>query len=217
MQLARIAWALALATTTALAAGCGAGGQYVYQPLAPSGKPAPGGPAARYALPAEAPAGELRIGSPGIVTMTNRDTKRTYHALQVAMSIRDDKDTEPWRFAPYSQLAFLPERGWVKPFLVTENGRALRGDIEIARGKTRTLQLFYALPPTANTERLLSSFAITWQVETPSAVVVHDTRFQRLRVPLRTIADEPFLLGAGYYDPVSPMPVWFEPVMPAPR
>lgn len=216
MHRALIVCALALFGLAGLA-GCGAGGEYVYQPLAPSGKPAPGGPVARYRLPGEAPTGEVRISSPGIITMTNRETKRTYHALRIAISLRDDRDPQPWRMAPRAQLLLLPGGARIAPFLVTEKGRRVSGIVEIPKGTTRTLELFYALPASQAREERLPNFGLHWQVETMNAVVEHDTRFTRLHVPLRTRADESSLLGADYYDPISPSPVWFEPILPAPR
>lgn len=213
MRKALLVCALALG-----AAGCGAGGEFVYRPVAPSGYVASGGPAARYVLPASAPTGEVRVDAQGVETITNRRTDVTYHALHVRLTVSNRSDTAPWVVDPNTQIANLPSRGWTAPFLTAIQKRTIDRPIEIAPGERRAIDLYYALPKQASKAERVPDFTLAWQVGLPEGVVTERTTFARLRLPLRSEPDQGYLLGQGYYDPFwhAPYAPYYTPFAPFP-
>jgi len=161
-----------LAIVVALAAS-GCAQHYAYRPAENATASVAGVQAASYSIPADAPRGDVRIASFGIVQVA-RNAPR---ALHVRMVIANESD-RAWSMDARQQVAVIGGTRMAPSWIAAEQ----RGPIiTIAANGRSTVNLFYQLPPGWERASRLPEFDLLWSVKAGDDVVTARTPFDRLR------------------------------------
>jgi hypothetical protein len=199
--------ALALSMSAALAA-CES--QYSYVPTTSATAIVAGRVAADYAVPRDAPRGNVRVASYGIVEVTASSAPDEYlHALQLRLIIANHSD-RPWTFDTRDQRLELEGRSMSGPAFVSANLGSPPPLITIAPGGTRVVDLFFPLPTDLQDASEVPTFDALWRVDTGTVLASERTPFERLQV--EPDADYgPYDYGVNdYWGP----PYWYNPLYP---
>jgi hypothetical protein len=187
---------MGLAAVAAIAAAACDSRQYVYEPAVSSNATIAGRPASYYQIPPEAPRGDVRIATFGLVDITPERTDDELRGLHIRMIVTNNSDT-PWTVDTREQRAVLPGGGESRPaFAKVDDGAP--PTVEIPAGAKRTFDLFFPLPPSMEEARELPSFDTIWTVRTSGGAVVQRTPFERLDVTPVYNTPPAYYYG-GYY------------------
>jgi hypothetical protein len=189
--------------------------QYISRPTEQATASVNGLAAARYPIPPERPVGTVLVASSGVtdVTIENRKTR----ALYVRMVVANNSDPTPWTVDTREQILLLPGQGQSRPaFVNTEGGQP--PVIEVASAQKRSLDLYYPLPSTMQSNTEVAEFELLWTVRTGARPVTERTPFDRLRIQPQYAGDASsgFTLGAApywWYDPFWPRATFIHPTV----
>lgn len=186
---------------------------YVYLPAEQLTAVVDGQPAARYPIPPEAPTGDVRLHSYGVVEVGDEGGGEA-PALHLRFWISHDIGTQPWIMDTRAVRLELRRGGSSRPVLVATDAQAELPRVEIPPGQQRIVEMLFPLPEGLDDEDLLPAFDVLWQVQTEARVVGERTPFERVR--LEAPPPSPtwgFSYGYGHgwwYDP------WWGPGARAP-
>lgn len=177
-------------------AACGATDEYQYRPEQPTVSVA-GSPAQRYAIPPEAPTGDVRVASTGVVTLRGQDG-RDLRALHVRMIVDDEGDPTPWTVDLAEARVQIVGFGESRPMIVNSD---LPGPaIAVGQHQKRVVDFYFPLPPGVDSDARLPAFDFLWTIRTPARAVADRTSFTRARLAPPPEADV-YYAGWG--------PVWW--------
>lgn len=187
---------VAAAGALALAGG-GCENEYIYRPAANATAVVSGRVAARYAVPAERPVGEVRVASFGVARAETRGGERAggdereVHLMHVRLVVANNDGAAPFYVDPREQQAIYTGNYRVAPVYATASTEGLP-QIVVRPGDQRTIDLYFPLPAGAEEEGRIPEFDVLWRVRTDRRLVTERTPFDRLRV-------EPIYAGPGWY------------------
>jgi hypothetical protein len=167
--------------------GC-AESRYIYRPAQQATATVGNLPAARYAIPAERPTGEVLIASPGLTAMPEADGRTP--ALFVRMVVTNNSDDTPWTVDTRQQFAFIGGEKQSPSFV--NGAKPQETALQIPRGEKKLVDLYYPLPAKIEGDEQIPQFELAWTVATPSRAIAERTAFDRLRI-------EPYYYDGGYY------------------
>jgi len=182
---------------------------YAYFPTENATASLRGSPAADYAIPPAAPAGDVRIASYGIAALQSSDGSSEIKALHLRLSIADNS-ASPWTLDTRDQRVDLDGRGASAPaFASADQPGTPPPIVTVAPGGRRTVDLFFALPKDLWNAESLPAFDAIWRVSTGTQVVVERTPFERIALEEPAYGYDyaydypgPFWpYGYWYYDP----------------
>lgn len=172
-----------------LALGACAGPTYVFRPETNDSARIANVAAARYAIPPEAPNGDIRLASFGVVTVSSPGTPE-FHVLHLRMAISNNA-TKPWTVSMPKQRVELEGYGVRRARYVAVPVSELP-NIPIAPGTKRALDFYFSLPAEIEDAGGIPAFDVIWQVATDTRVVTERTPFERLRA-----VTDPYNDGVG--------------------
>jgi hypothetical protein len=191
----------------ALATACAT--EYTYVPRPGIEEPMGNRPAAEYAIPPEAPRGELQVASYGIVHVASQAAPDEYlHALHLRVIVRNDSD-QPWTLDTREQRVELDGRGQSAPAFASANPGEPPPLVTIPPSGRRVVDLFFPLPADLQEASELPAFDAIWRVEIGPQAVVERTPFERLQSEPTDY--EAYDYGYDYYW--GP-PYWYNPLYP---
>jgi hypothetical protein len=205
---------LGLAALALLGSACAAcaGTTYAYVP-ATNGPPASlyGHPAADYAIPPQAPRGDLRVASYGIEALSPGGTDdEMIGALHVRVSINNRSGTS-WTFDTREQQAFIAGKATATPaFASASPGTGSPPLLTILPNSTRLVDVFFPLPPDMQNASNVPEFRYTTLLHTDGGQVFELTNFDRVALE-GDAADasdasgpqaeyDPYVYGYDYWD-----------------
>jgi uncharacterized membrane protein YgcG len=163
-------------TTTA----CGA--TYTYVP-ATNAPPASlyGHPAADYAIPPQAPRGDLRIASYGIEPLSPEGgDDESVGSLHIRLAITNKSD-QPWTIDTREQQAALEGHATSTPaFASASRGTGSPPLVTVAPNTTRLVDVFFPLPEDMQKASAVPAFRFTSTVHTDAGPVSETTPFDRV-------------------------------------
>jgi hypothetical protein len=201
-------------TALVLASGC-ASTDYIYEPAEQANATLGGRTAAHYEIPAEAPAGDVRVTSFGITEVAPAGGGPRMHVLHARMVVANNSDAAPWSVDTREQFAWIPGEGKSRPAFVNSDDHGAPV-LMVAQSQQRMIDLYYPLPVNVKSEDKLAGFDLLWQVTTGRRVVAERTPFERLQIEpvYATGYDYSFALGWGpywWYDPFWPHATFVHP------
>jgi hypothetical protein len=139
--------------------------------------------AADYAVPPDAPRGDVRIASFGITEISPHDNPtESFRALHLRMIVIDNSATQ-WTFDTRDQRLELSGRGPIPPSFATADGAGSPPPrMTVPSGGKRVADLFYVLPGDLQRAEDLPDFDALWRVDTSPEIVADRTPFERLVV-----------------------------------
>jgi hypothetical protein len=188
--------------SAALIACGGAAEEYQYRPEIANVRIARE-PAQAYQLPPEAPQGEVRVASTGLVDLRTGDG-RTTRALHVRMLITNEGDDSPW-WIDLGRTSLQLAGANILPMLV--NTDATGAVIPIARRQRRMLDFYFPAPAYLRSNGQLPGFEVLWTVRTATRDVSQRTSFTRVQLEPVTSPD---VVYAGTWAPYW----WYGPWYP---
>jgi hypothetical protein len=197
-----------------LLSGC-ASSEYAYVPAQAPTAEVGGRVAAEYPIPAQSPKGQLAVLSYGVVWAGTDTEPNARPALHVRLLVTNSS-ARPWSLDTREQevtVAGQPATGVA--FASASPGGAQPPVVDVAPGKSRTLDLFFPVPPDLDDDAsAVPGFDLSWRLNTNEAIFVGATRFDRTRVAEE---EEPAYV-AGPYDYCPDYywcgPYWYNPMYP---
>ena len=198
---------LRIAVTALLLLGACTSSEFTYVPAQNASATMGGRAAADYAIPENAPAGDVRLATYGVAELQPRGGDDDQHvgAIHLRLAIANNSD-HPWTIDTRQQRLDLEGRGMSAPALASADRS---GDappvITVAAGGKRTVDLFFPLPKDLDGAKDLPAFDAVWRVSVgPQQTVVERTPFERI------VLEEPDAdYAAGDYGDV--WPYWYDP------
>jgi hypothetical protein len=132
---------------------------------------------AEYQIPEQAPRGQVRLRSAGIVQMPAAASEKG-PALHVVMTVVNN-GAHPWRVDTQKALLASPQ-GEMAPALAASATGSAVSIVEVPVGQTRAISLYYGLPHPAK------RVDVRWEVETGQGLVRGDTPFRRAEMGTTT-------------------------------
>lgn len=197
----------ALLGLSMLLGGC-ATSAYVYRPAEEATATIDGYTAARYAIPPEAPQGDVRVASFGVMDIRQPGRDEDIAALHVRLIVANDGGTTTWRMDTRKVRAELRGAGDAGVPLVSTRAAGLPF-VEIPPGQERTIDLFYPLPASLEDEEDIPAFDLRWSVRTDARVVTERTPFERIEIDRHPPTY--VVMGAGWYGPYWWYDPWYYP------
>jgi hypothetical protein len=158
------------------ATACGSTDEYVYRPEEPSVNVA-GAPGQKYAIPPEAPTGEVRVASNGVVELRAPQSTRALHVRAV---VDDEGDATPWVVDANDARVQIAGAGESRPMFV--NSDTAGPTIAIAQHQRRVVDFYFPLPAGVDDNTHLPAFDFLWTVRTPARAVAQRTSFTRMTI-----------------------------------
>jgi hypothetical protein len=169
-----------LAAAVALAAGTFAGcatERAGFRPTTMVSTTEAGFPAARYAVPPNAPRGEVFVTSFGTRQVDETSDARS-DLVHVRVAVANQTGTGTWTFAPSRQLLVAQGAAPQGPEFLEIDGRN-PGDDRIAPAQRKVFDLYYRMPKGASHDAIVPGFDLTWQLEADGQSVSERTSFVR--------------------------------------
>ena len=185
---------------------CGATDEYVYRPEQPTVNVS-GTPAQQYAIPPEAPTGNVRVASTGVVTLRG-DDGREITAIHVRLVADDEGDALPWTVDVSQARLQIAGAGESLPLFVNTDQAGTQ--ITVGQHQRRVVDFYFPPPRGVTSNEQLPTFDFLWTVRTPTRAIADRTSFTREKLaPPETEAA--LYTGWGpvwWYDPWYPSSWW---------
>lgn len=196
-----------------LLAGCAAS-DYAYVPAQAPTAHVGGRVAADYPIPAQSPKGQLKVLSYGVVSAGTDSGDNARPALHVRLVVTNSS-ARPWSLdTREQQVTIAGHPGIGVAFASASPGGAQPPLVDIAAGKSRTLDLFFPVPANDDSASAVPGFDLRWRVNTGEAIFVGATQFDRTEVSEEV--DQAYV--AGPYDYCLEYywcgPYWYNPLYP---
>lgn len=182
---------------------------YIYRPTTLANAQIAGRVAADYPVPPEAPQGDVRIATFGLMHIrpTHATPAPPPNAYIVALHVRmilANNGSVPWTLDTREQHAIMQGLGESRAAYVALPAGSPPVVI-VAPNEKRTVDLFFPLPRAIAEPKKLPEFDVLWQVQVGPRRVVERTPFERLRL-VYDYYDGPYDTWAGpyFYDPFYP-------------
>lgn len=146
-----------------------------FRPATPSTSEA-GFPASRYAVPAEAPRGEVFVTSFGTREIDESGNGGSSQLIHVRVAVSNQTGSAPWSFEPGQQLLAAPGATPQPPAFLEIDGRN-PGDAHVAPAQKKVFDLYYRMP--AGGEQSVPGFELNWQMVAEGKTVSERTSFVR--------------------------------------
>jgi hypothetical protein len=158
---------------------CACGTRYAYAPVTTTSAEVVGNPAADYPFPPEAPRGDVRLATLGLVDVG--DSK----AIRLRM-ILTNRGSEPWLLdKSEQQLAVVAsEDGKKRTEIVHALTQVAGARVEVPPQQTETVDLFFPLPRDASDPSEVPAFDAIWTVRVGARAIATRTPFERWTVSL---------------------------------
>jgi hypothetical protein len=198
---------LFLAIAALMLGGC-AENRYLFRPSQQATAQVSGLPAARYAIPAERPQGEVLVVSTGVTEI--KPDNAPQRALFARVIVSNNSDETPWRLDTRKQAAVVGNTR-IPPTYVNTFGQSIPV-IEISKGEKRTIDFYFPVPPGTESNGDLPQFDLAWNIETGTREIAERTSFDRYRV--ESPAYYGGYYGGGYGGYGYPYPYrwgWYDP------
>jgi hypothetical protein len=189
-------------------AGCGAG--YTYLPTDSNVALAGGQPATRYAIPPEAPEGDVELASYG-VTDVQTDNGGSVRVMHVRMVIANNGGAQPWTVDTREIELELAGEGKSRAAFVNASGAGLP-IVTIPPGQKQTLDLFFPLPQKLDEADRIAAFDVLWRVHAATRVFAERTTFERAELQPYEPPYDDYDYGMGFG--VAPF-WWYDPLWPS--
>jgi hypothetical protein len=182
--------------------------RYVYEPEQAATALVAGRSASYYRIPPQAPHGDVRVATLGLVKITPQGGRgREVHAMHVRMVVDNNDDAGPWLIDTRQETASLEGYGKSRPaFASSTLGHP--PVVSVPPGESATIDLYYPLPQNLQKASEIPQFAVLWHVQTPEGAVAERTSFERVNIepapPPPSLAWEMGWWGPGWYDPFWP-------------
>lgn len=181
--LSKVAVLAALCLGAAFWTGCAGQATTVFRPMEQATAVERGQIAARYALPPEAPRGDVRVASMGVSKVRDEQGKKR-PAVAVRLVVSNDDGAGAWSLTPNDVRLEHPVVGALAPSAVRVAPRSRSADgndekVTIARGEAREIDLHYHLPEGDNPGDV-HRFDLVWTVQTDGRAVSERTPFERV-------------------------------------
>jgi hypothetical protein len=175
-----------LGLASALAASACVEHEYVYKPVAHASAEIAGEVAASYAIPPEAPRGDVRIASFGFVDIAPRDAPDLKSPALHVREIVANNGNDPWTLDTRGQRLSL-ESGLSggedsEPVYFTTESEVAPPIVIVPPGGKRTIDLFFPVGQAFGEADELPAFDIVWTVKTPSRAITERTPFERIEL-----------------------------------
>jgi hypothetical protein len=161
--------------------------------------------AADYAVPPEAPKGDVRIASYGITSVTPHGDGAKARALHLRLVLANNGATT-WTLDTRAQRLDLGGAALLAPAFASANAGAPPPVVTVPPNGKRVIDLFFLLPPGLDHSPKLPEFDALWRVDTGNRVVADRTPFERLIVT--PVYDPAWDYGPNYY---WGGPYWMDP------
>jgi hypothetical protein len=174
---------LSVVALSAIVTGCAASPRYAYRPTAQSAREdAPGDLDGVAAAGYSVARGDVHIAAVGIATARLRN-RRAARALEVRIVVHN-ASRDVWIVESNDQRATLDDaQQELEPVMARCDGDVMPEAV-LMPNDTRTIDLYYELPPPLADARTVPSVRVAWRVATPSGVVAHKiTAFERFEHP----------------------------------
>jgi len=194
---------LALALVCALFFG-GCANSYYYTPAEQANATVSGYPAARYVIPEGTNQGDVRVSTFGVKDLRlNGDEEEAVRSLHVRLIVANQNGTQDWSVDTRNiQVQYTGIQGQRAPAFANANDRGMPV-VVVPPGASRTIDLYYPLPPEISGAKDLPQFDVVWAVQTDNQVVAERTPFER-----RKIEPAP-AYGYGYGVGFGAYPYWW--------
>jgi len=195
-----------------LSAGCGTTTTLAYVPVTAPTSSIYQHAAVDFAIPPQAPTGDVRIASYGVEQLTPGESPDQHvSALHVRLMVVNN-GTKQWVLDTREQQLSLEGRESSTPAFASANPdpESIPPVVAIAPHGMRVIDVFYPLPADLQTAEKIPSFQFTAQVYTDVGKVAESTAFQRVEVDGDTayayddsVPPEdynPYVYGYDYWD-----------------
>lgn len=181
--LSKMAVLAALCLGAAFWTGCAGPASTVFRPMEQATAVERGQIAARYAMPPEAPRGDVRVASMG-VSKVRDDQGKKRPAVAVRVVVSNDDGAGVWSLTPGDVRLEHPVVGALTPAAVrvAPRPRSEEGDggkVTIGPGEAREIDLHYHFPPGEDPADV-HRFDLVWTVQTDGRAVSERTPFERV-------------------------------------
>ncbi len=167
--------------------------------------------AADYPVPREAPRGDVRLASYGIVDLGSpTDEHDRIRAFHLRMTLIDNGD-QPWTLDAREQRIELDRWGTSVAAFASADAGSHPPIITVPQAGKRVVDLFFPLPARLQKESQLPTFDAVWRVRVDGQTVTERTPFERMTVEPPDTYDGIYDYGADYYW--GP-PYWYNPIYP---
>jgi hypothetical protein len=122
------------------------------------------------------PQGQFRIESVGLVDLRNGSSNDVLPVLHLRLIVKNDSSDLDWGVDARLQQLKLSGLDPLRPSFVRASGQN-PPFIEVAKGHTQNIDLFYALPAERRSANDLQSYGVDWQVTTGDRQVNQTTTF----------------------------------------
>jgi hypothetical protein len=187
----------------AIASGCST--PYSYVPTTNATATVGSRVAADYAVPPEAPKGDVRIASYGITSVTPHGQGAKARALHLRLVLVNNAATT-WTFDTREQRIDLRGAGVLAPAFASANAGAPPPVLTVPPNGRRVTDLFFLLPSGLQHSDKVPRFDALWRVNTGNQVVAERTPFERLVIA--PAYDPAWDYGPDYY---WGGPYWMDP------
>ncbi len=167
------------------ASGCAQ--HYAFRPAENATASVSGIAAASYPLPPEAPRGDVRLASLGIVKLRPHGTTQFTRVLHVRMVV-DNMSDAPWTIDTRQQQVLLDSHRCSPSYM---SGAGAGPLVTVAQGGRAEVNLFYKLPAGLEKASRLSGFDALWAIDAGKQHVAMRTPFDRIPGELPTVGPAP--------------------------
>jgi hypothetical protein len=136
---------------------------------------------ATYAVPSDAPRGEVRVAALGVEDATPTGERDRFRALHVRLVVTNRSD-EPWSVNEGQQEVELDARYGRIGEPATPIATTAPRVVQIPPGQTASLDLFFAVPADFDEASKLPTFDVIWTVNAGTRPIMQRTSFERYLV-----------------------------------
>lgn len=195
----------------ALACGCNWPGAYI--PAESANAMLNGRTAAQYEFPSQdEPKADVRVMSYGFAKVKRREDGKTIKAVHVRFALVANGD-EPYWFDAREQHVQFPN-GQKVAAVSAKSSAAGVPVIEVPPRSSRTVDMFFPVPPEVSRSSQLPRFDVAWRVQVDGQAVEQVTPFERVTIDPLVAQERAAIYGAygwygGGWGPVAPgYPRW---------
>lgn len=132
-----------------------------------------------YDIPVSDPSqGEVRIQAIGVTTIQKQGHREKLPALHMRMTIHNAQAPEPWHLDSRNQIISFTDDGELRPSFVHSSIPTELPLVQIAKGITQVIDLYYILPEGRATLQRVPGFTWRWQVQLGNELMTRATAFK---------------------------------------